>query len=386
MWRFFRLFDNVVDVFVPQKHAKNRGRFGFVWFKGVRDMSKLIDLVTEEWAGTDHVVMNKTKFERSQSDSSPIVKKSAGVKNYYLVPGWQSKATPQTHSNMSYVEVAHCQNLAQVQASCVREEELTWLKRCLLAEVKNHDLINDLSYLFEDAGFLSMKVKYTGGLRVLLECSSIEAAQKVLNDGAHTFSSWFTLVCPWSMEKEVQGLGKLLWLSIAGVPLHVWTHDTFKAIANVFGRVLEVEDWTEEKEQTHIGRVLILSNLDKTISESICLMVDGHGFSVNVFEDVVEIINFGPRYELDGYRSEISTDEGSGYGDGLHNGPPEDSEAEETAAGLMEKAKRSCQLSGRQLRIVEALITSSHMKSEELEEGEIWWAKLRVQMSMGLGV
>lgn len=54
---------------------------------------------------------------------------------------------------------------------------------------------------------------------------------------------------------------------------YVWSCDTFKAIALVFGKVLEVEDWTEEKEQTFLGRVLVLSN--STIGETLRLTATG---------------------------------------------------------------------------------------------------------------
>lgn len=190
----------------------------------------------------------------------------------------------------------------------------------------------------------------------MLECPFSEEAQKVLTEGALSFSSWFTWVCPWSMEKEIQRPGRLLWLSIVGVPLHVWSRDTFTAIANVFGRVLEVEDWTEEKHQTYIGIVLILSNSEHSIRESICLSADGRSFTVSVAEDVAD---FGPRYELEDSRSLKSADEGSGCGNGECDGLPDDSKVEETMAGSVEKVKS---LSERQLEIVNALITSSQAK------------------------
>lgn len=79
--------------------------------------------------------------------------------------------------------------ITQIQAAEPHKEELSWLKRCLLAEAKNRDLLNDLSSLLEGVGFLNLKVKYVGGLRVLLECPSIEAAQKTLINGSPYDSS-----------------------------------------------------------------------------------------------------------------------------------------------------------------------------------------------------
>lgn len=155
------------------------------------------------------------------------------------------------------------------------------------------------------------------------------------------------------------------------VYIYVCTILTQEAVAAAFGKVLEVEDGTDDKEQTHIGRVLVLSSSDLLINESITRMVDGHGFSVRATEDVAEIIDFCPHYEFDNSSSVLSADEGSGCGDGQNGSLPDDSEVEETPPGSLGEAKRSRQLSSRQLEIVEALITSRQPESDELEEGEI---------------
>lgn len=76
MWRFFRKFGNVVDVFVPQKRTKLGRRFGFVRFKGVNDEHKLVDLITEAWGGNDSFVVNRAKFERQRVGRPSYMQKS----------------------------------------------------------------------------------------------------------------------------------------------------------------------------------------------------------------------------------------------------------------------------------------------------------------------
>lgn len=247
MWRFFRTFGNVVDVFVPQKRTKNGQRFGFIRYKGVKDEGKLVALIIETWAGNENFIFSKARFERLRNSLSQPPNVCLDVKEYNVVPGWKTTEAPHTIGRSSYAEMASHGNLVQIHAGKIREAELSWLSCCLLAEVKSPDLLNDLSSLFEGAGFLNMAVKYVGGLRVLLECKSEESARKCLNEGLSTLLSWFNWVCPWTVEKEAERPGRLIWLSISGVPLHSWNGDTFTAIASSFGKVLEVEDWTEER-------------------------------------------------------------------------------------------------------------------------------------------
>lgn len=210
MWRFFRKFGNVMDVFVPQKGAKNGRRFGFVRYKEARDEQWLVDRVTEVWAGLDPLVLNKARFSRSRMESSPSTKLCSATKTYQVVPDCKLLATSQPQKFSSYADVVRRKFQTQAQASAVREEELSWLDRCLLAEAKSHELLNELSFLLEGAGFSNTKIKYVGGFRVLLECTSRDAAQKVLHDGLPTLSDWFSWVCPWSIEKETQRPGRLL--------------------------------------------------------------------------------------------------------------------------------------------------------------------------------
>lgn len=63
MWRFFKSFVNVVDVFVPHKRSSNGKRFGFVWYMGVENERKLVDEITATWAGNARLILNKAKFK-----------------------------------------------------------------------------------------------------------------------------------------------------------------------------------------------------------------------------------------------------------------------------------------------------------------------------------
>lgn len=153
--------------------------------------------------------------------------------------------------------------------------------------------------------------------------------------------------------------------------MHAWNDENFRMIASVFGRTFEVEDWTTDKDQTHIGRVLILTNLENTICETVCLKVDGHDFFVKILEDIEEIVDFGPRYDLDEASSEQSLDDSSACGEALHGESPDGSEVEETPPSALGKTKGRSQLSIRQLEIVNSLNETKPAEVEELEEGEL---------------
>lgn len=123
-------------------------------------------------------------------------------------------------------------------------------------------------------------------------------------------------------EKDLICPGRLIWVSLEGTPLHVWSEETFSTIAKAFGQVVEVEDVSIQKAQIHISRVCILSSSYMTVNEVVRLEIQGQAFSVRVLEDTAKIIDFGSRYEdadandrmedfSDGGRMEAGSDSGS---------------------------------------------------------------------------
>lgn len=71
----------------------------------MRDERLLVDLVTDAWAGLEPLVMNKAKFSRTRSKSSPIVTKSIAAKKYHVIPGWQTSGAPHPQGISSFVRV-----------------------------------------------------------------------------------------------------------------------------------------------------------------------------------------------------------------------------------------------------------------------------------------
>lgn len=129
----------------------------------------------------------------------------------------------------------------------VKSEELNWLEKCAIGEVKNAEVLNDINHLLREGGFLNCAAKYLGGMRILVECLSTETLEMMLIEGASSLSEWFEWIQPWDKSKELCRPPRLVWLNIEGVPLHVRNSKVFHDIAKEWGEVLEIEDLTAEK-------------------------------------------------------------------------------------------------------------------------------------------
>lgn len=130
-----------------------------------------------------------------------------------------------------------------------------------------------------------------------MKCANPVVLSKLLDEGNECLSKWFDWIAPWDEKLELNRPGHLVWLSIVGIALHAWMKKNFNVIASVWGKLLEVEDLTLSRDQTHVGRARVLTKLHETIDEVINFSVDGNVFHVRVMEDLIEIVDFGPCYD-----------------------------------------------------------------------------------------
>lgn len=108
--------------------------------------------------------------------------------------------------------------------------------------------------------------------------------------------------------------------------MYVWNKEVFHSIALEWG---EVEELTTSKDQIFIGRVCIATQQRELISEIINLVVEGDKFLIRVTEDMIEILDFGPRYG--------NEDDGSINSDGMaHDNLPVDLEGAALADAAMD--------------------------------------------------
>lgn len=72
----------------------------------------------------------------------------------------------------------------------------------------------------KNAGFLHCSVRHLGGLRVLIKCALLEELTKLTAGENNWFADWFNVLSPWSLEREKEQQGRMVWLHVSGVPLH----------------------------------------------------------------------------------------------------------------------------------------------------------------------
>nr|GEU31655.1 hypothetical protein [Tanacetum cinerariifolium] len=185
----------MVDVFIPNKKSKAGKRFAFVRFIKVIILDRLIENLNTIWIGRFHLFANPVRFERPKKLVFPT---------YKDMPAAPSNSTgfrqpkAQDHAG-SYVNVVNGSSTAPVPGPYISSASaLVFVDPCVvehdfsnyaMGKVKDVNSIPNLRTLLVDEGFSDVKLKYLGG-----------------------------------------------------IPLNVWSRETFMRIGKKWGETLDIED------------------------------------------------------------------------------------------------------------------------------------------------
>lgn len=224
-----------------------------------------------------------------------------------------------------------------------REEETVRLSTCAIAEVKHISLVPKLHDLILGAGFHQCNLQYLGGLRVLLECPSMDTLDNLVSGKATLLSDWFAWIKPWNRKIEEDRPGRIVWLNFEGVPLHAWHAGMFVSLGEQWGSIVEIEDLTLMKKQLQRGRVSIFTTKQEMIHATVNLLVEGCSYMIRATEDLTVGVDYGDRFvkERVMHNSDSDLDEDSedvlqSEEEGVHTGVSDsDSTKDETAAAQL---------------------------------------------------
>nr|GEV31949.1 RNA-directed DNA polymerase, eukaryota [Tanacetum cinerariifolium] len=182
-------------------------------FIKVINLDRLIENLNTIWIGRFHLFANPVRFERPKKFVFPTYKDMPAAPSNSMVFR-QPKA--QDHAR-SYVNVVNGSSTAAIPGpyisstsslvlddSCVVERDLS---KYALGKLKDVNSIPNLRTLLMDEGFSNVKLKY-------------------LRDAVHDFVS-----------DE-----RIVWVDIEGIPLNVWSRETFMRICKKQGETLDIED------------------------------------------------------------------------------------------------------------------------------------------------
>nr|GEW89872.1 hypothetical protein [Tanacetum cinerariifolium] len=104
-----------------------------------------------------------------------------------------------------------------------------------MGKVKDITALPNLYVILEEEGFQIFKISYLGGMWVFSELESSTASQKFIKHAE--VGSWFSSLQPAS--NSFVSDERIVWISIEGLPLKVWSFNTFVKVASKWGELVE---------------------------------------------------------------------------------------------------------------------------------------------------
>ncbi|KAK8680154.1 hypothetical protein V6N13_109107 [Hibiscus sabdariffa] len=124
------------------------------------------------------------------------------------------------------------------------------------------------------------------GAMVLLIFTTTEECQALLD--RTDLDRWFARTVAWSPEIQLDI--RSVWVSVEGLPMHLWSHETFANLAGLWGILVRVEGITMEPHSFERARFLIESDKMDIIEEMVEVKMS-EGSVIQVWVQEVEVVH-----------------------------------------------------------------------------------------------
>ncbi|KAL4333815.1 hypothetical protein GQ457_07G003280 [Hibiscus cannabinus] len=274
VWQVFDRHGVVVDVFIPHRRSRAGRRFGFVCMASKEDVDRVIECLNGFWLYGARVSVSLAI--RGANKVSPTHRRSRSATT-------RGGMDHQAGSRES-VNGEHGEEYRRVDGmeDVLKREVLTtcavaWCKGSL----RGMELLVDL----KREGFTGFSMMRISGAAYLLMFTNEEDMRDLISRPA--IKQWFTKIEGW--KPRVQIGSRSVWLSVVGIPIHLWSEDTFCNIAQVWGSLIRVEDATAEPQSFERARFLIETSCVDRIEETLKLFWGEESYRIRIQE--VEVVH-----------------------------------------------------------------------------------------------
>ncbi|GKB94371.1 nucleotide-binding alpha-beta plait domain-containing protein [Tanacetum coccineum] len=237
---------------------------------------------------------------------------------------------PSVGQNKSGIRESEVPPALVLNNECLLSKDLS---KSLLGRVKQFVSLANLRKAVSNERFVDIKIQYMGELWVLLEFGSEEFFEAIQTQCV--IRSWFSQLKQATME--FTNKGRIAWMEVEGIPLKLWTDNTFKQIATKWGELLDIDD--QEEMCFHLKRLCIHKRKQKrTFLRSFQIYFRGKDFLDSFQETPGWVPDFMEENDEE-EQSDVDSKEGEFkvHDTGIYGG---DSDVEEARETLFEKSEK----------------------------------------------
>ncbi|KAJ0686887.1 putative RNA recognition motif domain, nucleotide-binding alpha-beta plait domain superfamily [Helianthus annuus] len=298
---FFSVFGNVARVYVAKKRDKNGNNFGFVTFKGVKDVKDLEGRMKGIKMGSFKLQVNLARFAAENSGVSSAPVGGTGLPLRSDSGAWGQGKVDSLRDGRSYSDVLG-KNKGKGSSTSVRDggfdgvpvvrsvvvpdmisafKDLSGL--AVIGRTVNLETLVDFDKLLRIAKVVFTRIQYLGGLFIMISFPD-EPEMKRFLDGRSVWGPWFDKLEPWVGQSLP--LERVAWLKLYGIPLNLLDADVFMQVGELFGKVLFVPKDADDDLDLSVVKIGVLVGEAKRCNDSVSLRWKSKVFRIWVEEEL----------------------------------------------------------------------------------------------------
>nr|GEW11366.1 nucleotide-binding alpha-beta plait domain-containing protein [Tanacetum cinerariifolium] len=256
LWNVCKQYRHVVDAFIPGKRSK----------KGI---------------GNHHLHANVARFQRSSIPNNSKQTHQNGDlvfknKEVNINSGHRADQTSYVHAVTGKAKSTEdCEPIMVLDEACLKHQEYSLE---LLEKVKEFSILANVKVVLGSEGFSDIKLNYMGGLWIMIGFKWEDTKAKFQSCVGAV--SWFSQIIQASKEFDIDE--RITWVDIEGIPLKLWSENTFNRIAGKWGKILYMENL--DVGCFHSKWICILTTRKSNIFESFKIIHQGKGYWVRAKE------------------------------------------------------------------------------------------------------
>ncbi|KAH1130481.1 hypothetical protein J1N35_001859 [Gossypium stocksii] len=164
----------------------------------------------------------------------------------------------------------------------VDKEQLWNLQKCLVCESISVCDLKSLNDRIAKIGLREITIRKIQGRHFLVEIPDEELMDMLRQTDWSYLKEFFINIEPWSEKLKINE--RVVWIEVAGVPLHCWNYETFKRVAGLWGKLVFVGENLTKVFNFEKIELLISITQSKMVDELISLEVGDVHFPIRVKE------------------------------------------------------------------------------------------------------
>lgn len=292
LWKVFKEFGKMSDAYVARKRDLGGNHFGFIRYKGVREVQELLGELNKVKIAEAKVSVtvarfhkNRTRVDIGDARGKPETRGhyNVGIRNNIQRPAtvvngtsYKDAALKSTHLDKSSVrKVLNVdRQSSEFPSYCVG--------RAVLGTAKCLESLCKTRMMLSEAGYFDAAVSYVGGLAVMIIFKNNVQAQEFLSSKAVYWGKILEMAMLWKGQDIP--FERIATLKVLGVPWMIRDAEVYDSIGSLFGKLAGPSEFSWGKLDNSIGVCYILTSNGGRIEEDMQVTWKGNKYPVWVSE------------------------------------------------------------------------------------------------------